>query len=102
MFLNQAAWALIGLLLAAWTVAAAWAVLAARARQRRAEASARLARRLGRMIDDAPALPMVVRADGRIEGPSRLAGWFGCDARLFVGTGCQRGWDRPFTVGRAG
>jgi len=80
MFLNQAAWALIGLLLAAWTVAAAWAVLAARARQRRAEASARLARRLGRMIDDAPALPMVVRADGRIEGPSRLAGWFGFDA----------------------
>jgi signal transduction histidine kinase len=77
MFLNQAAWALIGLLLAAWTVAAAWAVLAARARQRRAEASARLARRLGRMVDDAPALPMVVRADGRIEGPPRLAGWFG-------------------------
>ena len=80
MLLNQAAWALIGLLLAAWTVAAAWAVLAARARQRRAEASARLARRLGRMVDDAPALPMVVRADGRIEGPPRLAGWFGFDA----------------------
>lgn len=80
MFLNQAAWAVIGLLLAAWTVAAAWAVLAARARQRRAESSLRLARRLGRMVDDAPALPMVVRADGRIEGPARLAGWFGFDA----------------------
>jgi signal transduction histidine kinase len=80
MFLNQAAWAMIGVLLAAWSVAAAWAVLAARGRQRRADASARLARRLGRMIDDAPALPMVVRADGRIEGPARLAGWFGFDA----------------------
>ena len=80
MFLNQAAWALIGVVLAAWTVAAGWAVLSARARQRRADASARLARRLGRMIDDAPALPMVVRADGRIEGPARLATWFGFDA----------------------
>lgn len=77
MFLNQAAWVVIALLLAAWTVAAAWAVLAARARQRRADASLRLARRLGRMVEDSPALPMIVRADGRIEGPARLAGWFG-------------------------
>ena len=80
MFLNQTASVLIALLLAAWTVAAAWAVLAARARQRRADASLRLARRLGRMIEDSPALPMIVRADGRIEGPARLAGWFGFPA----------------------
>jgi signal transduction histidine kinase len=74
---NQAAWAVTGLLLAAWTVAAAWAVLVARVRQRRADAALRIARRLGRMVDESPALPMVVRADGRIEGPARLAGWFG-------------------------
>ena len=78
--LNQTALVLIGLLLAAWTVAAGWAVLAARARLRRAEASQRQARRLSRMIEESPALPLLVRADGRIEGPSRLAGWFGFDA----------------------
>ena len=77
MVLNQATLAVIGLLLAAWTIAAAWAVLSARAQQRRAETAMRQARRLGRMVEDSPALPMVVRADGRIEGPARLAGWFG-------------------------
>lgn len=77
MVFSPTALVVTALLLAAWTVAAAWAVLAARARQRRAEASQRLARRLGRMIEDSPALPMVVRADGRIEGPARLAAWFG-------------------------
>eukprot|EP01037_Dinobryon_pediforme_P016903 gene16903-17090_t len=76
----QAVWPLIALLIAAWTAAAASVMLTARARQRRAEASQRLARRLGRMVEDAPALPMVVRADGRIEGPARLAAWFGLDA----------------------
>jgi len=80
MILNQIALVLIGLLLAAWTVAAGWAILSSRKRSRRAEASARMARRLSRMIDEAPALPLLVRTDGRIEGPSRLAGWFGLDA----------------------
>jgi len=80
MVLNQAASAIMALLLAAWTVAAAWALLSARARQRRADASLRLARRLAKLIEDSPALPMVVRSDGRIEGPARLAGWFGLAA----------------------
>ena len=80
MILSQTALALIGLLLAAWTLGAGWAVIAARARARRAEASQRLAKRLGRMIDEAPALPLLVRSDGRIEGPTRLAGWLGFDA----------------------
>lgn len=79
MILNQTALVLTGLLLAAWTLAAGWAILAARRRVRRAEAHHRLARRLSRMIDEAPALPLLVRTDGRIEGPSRLAGWFGLD-----------------------
>ncbi|WP_338465696.1 PAS-domain containing protein [Novosphingobium sp. ZN18A2] len=70
---------LIALLVAAWTIAAVWAILAARRRVRRAEASQRMARRLGRMVDESPALPLLVRADGRIEGPPRLAGWFGLD-----------------------
>ena len=80
MLLNRTALVLIALLLAAWTLAAAWAVLSARGRVRRAEAAQRLSRRLSRMVDEAPALPLLVRADGRIEGPSRLAGWLGLDA----------------------
>ncbi len=31
------------------------------------------------MIDDSPAVPLLVRADGRIEAPERLAAWLGLD-----------------------
>ncbi|MBS0482901.1 MAG: PAS-domain containing protein [Proteobacteria bacterium] len=67
------------LLLAAWALAAGWAVLAARARVRRAEAGQRHARRLGRMVDESPALPLLVRVDGKIEAPQRLANWLGLE-----------------------
>ncbi|WP_408591182.1 PAS-domain containing protein [Novosphingobium sp.] len=80
MLQNQAVLVLIGLLLAGWTVAATWVMLSARARLRRAENGQRQARRLSRMIEESPALPLLVRADGRIEGPPRLAGWFGFEA----------------------
>ena len=80
MTLSPIAMVLLGLLLAAWTVAAAWAVLWARGRERRAEAAQRHARRLGRMVDESPALPLLVRADGKIEAPQRLANWLGLDA----------------------
>jgi len=80
MTLTPTALVLIGLLLSAWTVAAAWAVLAARARVRRAESGQRQARRLARMVDESPAIPLLVRADGRIEAPQRLANWLGLDA----------------------
>src|SRR5687767_6173932 len=79
MLLNQTALALIGLLLAAWSIAAGAAVLSARRRARRAESSQRLVRRLTRMIDESPALPLLVRTDGRIEGSARLAAWLGLD-----------------------
>ncbi|WP_225206662.1 sensor histidine kinase [Novosphingobium huizhouense] len=80
MLFNHTALVVIALLLAAWTLAALWTVLTARLRIRRADAAQRLARRLSRMVEESPALPLLVRADGRIEGPSRLAGWFGLDA----------------------
>lgn len=80
MTLSPTALALIGLLLAAWMLAAAWAVLAARRRERKAESGQRQARRLTRMVDESPALPLLVRADGRIEAPQRLANWLGLDA----------------------
>jgi signal transduction histidine kinase len=79
MELSPTALVLIGLLLAAWTLGAAWLVLGARGMQRRAENARRNALRLGRMIDDSPAVPLLVRADGRIEAPERLAAWLGLD-----------------------
>lgn len=80
MTLSPTVLTLIGLLLAAWTLAAGWAVVWARGRARRADAAQRLAKRLTRMVDDSPALPLLVRADGRIEAPQRLANWLGLDA----------------------
>ncbi|MDE8652581.1 sensor histidine kinase [Novosphingobium album (ex Liu et al. 2023)] len=71
---------LVALVLAAWTVAAAWAILAARHREKRAEATLRSARRLGRMVDESPALPLLVRSDGRIEASPKLAQWLGLDS----------------------
>ena len=70
---------LIGLLLAAWTLGAAWAILSARTRQKRAEGALRSARRLARMVEESPAIPLLVRSDGRIEASPRLAQWLGLD-----------------------
>lgn len=77
MELSPAALALIALLLAAWTFGAAWLALAAMDKSRKADSHRKAARRLSRMIDEAPAIPLLVRADGRIEAPPRLAGWLG-------------------------
>ena len=80
MIFNQTALVLIGLLLAGWTLAAVWTILWARARERRLVGERREALRLARMLDEAPALPLLVRVDGRIEAPGKLAGWLGLDA----------------------
>ena len=79
MVLSHTALVLIGLLLAAWTLAAGWAVLVARNKERRFDIERREARRLARMVDESPALPLLVRVDGRIEAPEQLAGWLGLD-----------------------
>lgn len=74
------AFVLLGLLLAGWTVAGVAALAVARRRVRRAESGLRHGHRLARMVDESPALPLLVRADGRIEGPPRLAQWLGLEA----------------------
>ncbi|MEW9854028.1 sensor histidine kinase [Novosphingobium sp. M1R2S20] len=71
---------LLGLLLGSWTIAAAWTIVSARFRQRRADTIHRSARRLARMVEESPALPLLVRTDGRIEASARLAQWLGLDA----------------------
>ncbi len=77
MELSPSALALIGLLLAGWTFGAVWVVVAAQKRARQARSARTTARRLSRMIDDSPAIPLLVRGDGRLEGPERLAAWLG-------------------------
>ena len=69
----------IALLLAGWTIAAAAAIVRANARTRRMEALRKSLRRMQRMLDMAPAIPMLVRIDGRIEAPERLARWLGLE-----------------------
>jgi len=79
MTLDPTALVLIALLLAAWTLGAALLILSAQRRVHRAESARRAVRRLSRMVDECPAVPLLVRADGRIEAPDRLAAWLGLD-----------------------
>ncbi|MEP7221133.1 MAG: PAS-domain containing protein [Novosphingobium sp.] len=79
MIVNQTVLVLIGLMLAAWSVVAGAAILSARGKLKRAEAGQRNARRMARMVDESPALPLLVRTDGRIEAAPKLAGWLGLD-----------------------
>ena len=78
--MSPTALVLLGLLLAGWTFGALWLVVAAQGRARQARSARSTARRLTRMIDDSPAVPLLVKADGRIEGPDRLAAWLGLDS----------------------
>ncbi len=79
MELSQSSLVIIGLLMAAWTLGAAWMMIAASTKMRGAENNRKASRRLARMIDEAPAIPLIVRTDGRIEGSDRLATWIGMD-----------------------
>ncbi|MEM1194898.1 MAG: PAS-domain containing protein [Pseudomonadota bacterium] len=69
--------AVIGLVLAAWTVTAAALVWRSQAKVRRAKALQTSLGRMQSLLDGAPAVPMLVRTDGRIEAPERLARWLG-------------------------
>jgi signal transduction histidine kinase len=80
MIFNQTALVLIGLLLAGWTLAAVWVIVWSLLRERRLAGDKREALRLARMLDESPALPLLVRVDGRIEAPGKLAGWLGLGA----------------------
>ncbi|MXO60080.1 histidine kinase [Altererythrobacter salegens] len=80
MELTPTALVLLGLMLAAWTFGAGWLALGASKTARQARASRSNARRLARMMEDSPAVPLLVRADMKIEGPDKLASWLGLDS----------------------
>ena len=69
--------AIIGIVLGAWLLAGAWALWSGLSLRRRAEDSLRQTARLGRLIDTAPAIPLIVRLDGKVDTPDRLLGWLG-------------------------
>ena len=71
---------LIALVLAAWAVGAALVVLRANRSVKRARAQRTTMKRLQALLDVAPALPLLVRVDGRIEAPDRLARMLGLAA----------------------
>ena len=75
--LSSAKIALIGGAMLVWLVAASWAVITGLQLRRRAIFATNQADRLALLLESAPALPMMVKADGRIEAPSRLADWLG-------------------------
>ena len=70
---------IVGLLLALWTGGAVWLMLKASRETRAARAHRTVARRLSRMVEEGPAIPLLVRVDGRIEAPDRFARWIGLD-----------------------
>jgi signal transduction histidine kinase len=66
-----------GVVLSLWLLGAAWAVISGLQMQRRAAFAREQSDRLSALLDSAPALPLIVRADGRVEAPARLADWLG-------------------------
>lgn len=70
---------ILGLILAAWLAASAWAVWTGLAMKKRAETILRQSGRLGRLLETSPALPLLVRSDGKLEASQRLMHWLGFD-----------------------
>ena len=70
---------ILGLILASWLAAAGWAVWIGMATKKRADAMLRQSGRLGRLLETSPALPLLVRSDGKLEASQRLMHWLGFD-----------------------
>lgn len=71
-------WAVLaGMVMAVWLVGSAWALATGLKLRRRASYSAAQADGLSMLLESAPAVPLVVRNDGRVEAQARLVGWLG-------------------------
>jgi signal transduction histidine kinase len=68
---------LLGGLLAAWLILASWAVLTGLSMRRAARQNQLHTERVISLLQSAPAIPLLVKADGRNEASPRLASWFG-------------------------
>lgn len=71
--------ALIGILMALWLVGAIVAIWVGLSMRSQSNKMLRQTARLGRLLETAPAFPVVVKRDGRIEAPDRFARLLGLD-----------------------
>ncbi len=69
----------LGLFAALWLLAGLWATLRGIAMQRRSAFVAGQTERLASLVEASPQLPVVVRADWRIEASERLGRWLGLE-----------------------
>lgn len=77
MSLSPQTLAIIGVVLALWLALSAWAVVTGLALRRASRQARMQADRLADLLQSAPAIPVLIRADGRLEAPDRLANWLG-------------------------
>lgn len=70
---------LIGGVVGMWLVVAGWAIIRGLVMQRQSAFAVRRAQQLAAMVEASPSMPLLVRPDGRIEGPGSIARWFGLD-----------------------
>src|SRR3546814_15331569 len=74
----------LGLFAALWLLAGLWATLRGIAMQRRSAFVAGQAERLASLVEASPQLPVIVRAEWRIEASERLGRWLGLEDRKSV------------------
>jgi len=72
--------AVIGAILALWLVAGLYAVTSGMRMRKQSYRLRDQADRLAALLQAAPAIPVLVRSDGKIEAPERLANWLGRDS----------------------
>lgn len=75
--LSASAAVLAGIVMAVWLGGSAWALATGLKMRRRAQHSSDQATRLSLLLEGAPAIPLLVRNDGRVEAQERLVTWLG-------------------------
>jgi signal transduction histidine kinase len=75
--LSQGTAVVIGIILALWLGAAIWAVVTGLQLRARSRSTASQADKLSLLLESSPALPIIVRNDGRLEAQTRIADWLG-------------------------
>lgn len=75
--LSLTATVMLGALMALWLAGAIWAIATGWSMRRVASRGRTQADRLAALLESAPAIPVLVRADGRVEAPERLRQWLG-------------------------
>ncbi len=71
--------ALIGILMALWLIGAVVAIWTGLSMRDQASKVLRQSTRLGRLLETAPAFPVILHSDGRIEAPERFVRMLGLD-----------------------